>query len=220
MHEIRNGIDQHAATCTDMMELILSKENRDSAKGANFRMIYANPETSWYGYYMDPKMPDFSKDKWKLIVKQFFEKYSGLARWHTKIINEVRLNGQYIGPTGRIWKFKKYKQKGGYWDYDVGQIRNYMIQGTAGDIIKLATIIASKRLQHIPEALLTMLVHDSQIIDVPDKYAEEVCKICIQVFNEIPELLKKYFNINFNLPIDGEGSWGKSWSEQTFKLKL
>ncbi len=215
LHEIREGIDQHAATCTGMMEMELTKDNRTDAKLFNFRAIYANPETSWYGYFMDNKMPNFSKDKWKDIVKGFFEKYAGLATWHQQIIDEVRKTGMYKGPTGRIWKFNKYPQKGGYLDYDVGQIRNYMVQGTSGDIIKLAMVVANKKrlATGLIESKQVITVHDSYIWDTPEHEAKELAKIIIEVFREIPELCQKYFGFRINCPITGEADLGLSWGD-------
>lgn len=213
-HEIRNKIDQHAATCTGMMELELNTENRNNAKTFNFRAIYANPETSWYGYFMDTNMPDFSKDKWKGIVEGFFVKYHGLAAWHDKIINEVSANGEYTGPTGRYWKFSKTLNKGA-WDYSVGQIRNYMVQGTAGDIIKVAAVIINKRRKAagLTRSKMVMCVHDSIIWDAhPDEY-RELAKINLEVFNEIPVICEKAFGFRIDIPIDGEAEAGITWGD-------
>jgi len=211
--EIRRGIDQHDRTCIDLMELELTKENRTSAKNANFRLIYANPKTSWFGFYRDPNMPDFPQGKWKVIVNGFFEKYVGLAAWHVKIINDVQHNGYLRGPTGRYWTFKKHVQKEGYLDYNTNQIRNYPVQGMAGDIIKLASIMIRKRTQHIPNQKMIMIVHDDIVFDLHPAVVEEVAVICIKTFNDIPILLEKAFNINFDLPIDGSACLGKCWGD-------
>lgn len=219
MDEIRNGVDQHAAACTDIMELPLTSENRTDAKIFNFRAIYCDENTGWYGFYMDNKMPDFSKDKWKDIVNNFFTKYNGLLRWHNRIVNEVRNNGQLRGPTGRIWRFKKYKQKGGYYDYSKAQIYNYPVQGTAGDIIKLVSVITMKRLQYLDLKKIIMIVHDSMIFDVSPKLIDDVIEICLQTMEETPQLLKKYFDIDFNVPITGEAKVGASWGT-TEKYKI
>lgn len=209
--DIRAGVDQHNVTCTEIMGLTLTKENRVLAKNGNFRMIFANPETSWYGYYMDSSMPDFTKSKWKTIVGAFHEKYCGLDEYHQQNISEVLHNGCLQGPTGRWWTFKKYEQKEVDLDYNTNQIRNYPIQGTSGDIIKLASIMIRQRTRHIPNQKMIMIVHDSVIFDLLPDVVEEVLAICIRTFNEIPIFLKKAFNINFNLPIDAEACIGTNW---------
>ena len=215
LYEIANKVDQHAATCVDIMEMELTKPNRNLAKGCNFRMIYANPETSWYGYYMDGKMPPFSQNKWKGIVKGFFEKYHGLAVWHEKIIQDVYRDGYYVGPTGRRWDFQKLAQKDRSFDYSVGQIRNYMVQGTSGDIIKLALVIINKRRKKLglTRSKLVMCVHDSLIWDTPEGEYEALARLNIEVFREIPALCKKYFNFDIPCPIDGEADAGHTWGD-------
>jgi DNA polymerase I-like protein with 3'-5' exonuclease and polymerase domains len=218
IHEVQNGIDQHAATCKDIMELEVTKGNRFTAKVCNFRMIYADPKTSWFGYHMDTNMPDFGKDKWKGIVKGFFNKYSGLAAWHDKIILHVQKYGTYTGPTGRFWNFQKYEQADMSWDYSTGQIRNYMVQGTSADIIKVAGVIINKRRKQagLTRSKMVMWVHDSIIWDTPEDEAERLAKINIEVFREIPAICKKAFNFDMIVPIDGEAELGPlNWGDVT-----
>lgn len=210
--EIKSGQDQHAYTCEHLMELPVTKENRGNAKIFNFRAIYADPNTAAYAYYMDTKMPNFSQKKWNNVVEGFFDKYSGMVKAHEQWIKEVRKTGQLTGPTGRIWKFRK-EQKRGYWDYSVTKPRNYPVQGSSGDLIKLALIKIRARISHVPNALLTMTVHDSIILDIEEQHIEEVARICINTFRELPQLAKKYFNWDISVPIDGEAEYGPSWGD-------
>jgi DNA polymerase-1 len=211
IQEILEGRDQHAYTCTNMMELPLTKENRTDAKIFNFRAIYANPETAAYAYCMDARMPDFSQRKWDKILEAFFTHYKGMVQAHARWVQEVRREGVFTGPTGRQWVFKK-KRKKGVLDYSVSDIYNYPVQGTAGDIIKLALIKIRK--QMIERKLRTMLVntvHDSIIFDAPEDEVEEIGNIALSVFQSIPELLERYFNWRITVPIVGEVQYGPSW---------
>ena len=214
MQEIQSGVDQHADTCTspDMMNLPLTKENRTNAKLFNFRAIYANPHTASYAYYMDEKLPNFSKKRWETIMQGFFTKYAVMGRVHQDWIKEVRKTGRLVGPTGRVWNFQKYPMNDGSMDYKVTQIRNYPVQGTAGDVIKMAIVQIRKQLmKKYPHALMVMTVHDSIIFDLARDY-EEVARICIDVFNNIPELMLRYFNWEMSVPIDGEAELGINWA--------
>lgn len=216
LNEIRGGQDQHAFTCTssDLMNLPLTKENRTDAKIFNFRAIYCDPSTAPYAYYMDTKMPDFSQKRWEHIVTGFFRKYAGLSRWHDEIIAEVRRNGILTGPTGRYWKFNKQLKRGGYQDYNVAQIRNYPVQGTSGDVIKLALVIIRKRAAKLcPRSKFIMTVHDSLIWDSPLTEVRDLAKINIEVFREIPQLTLKHFGFLINCPIDGEADFGPTWGQ-------
>lgn len=208
--EIKKGVDQHSDTCTSLMELPLTKENRNDAKIFNFRAIYADPSNAAYAYWKDPRMPDFSKKKWEEILEGFFNKYYGMSQAHVRWVNEVRKTGQLTGITGRIWDFQKQMRYGGVLDYSVTQIRNYPVQGTAGDLIKLALIYIRKRIKQY-NACLTMTVHDSIILDVEDKDVEVVSRICLETFQEIPDFVKKHFGYTMSVPIDGEIEIGPTW---------
>lgn len=211
LQEIRDGTDQHAASCTTLMELPLTKANRQDAKIFNFRAIYANPETAAYAYFMDNKMPSFTMAKWQTIMEGFYKKYSGMFQAHEEWVRTVRRDGEIIGPTGRRWLFSKVNKKG-IWDYSVTQIRNYPVQGTAGDLIKLALVYIRKRLlREYPSALMVMTVHDSIIFDLIDDIVEAVARICIDTFQELPDLAKKHFNWTIPCPITGEAEAGPSW---------
>lgn len=218
--EVRDGVDQHAATCTNLMELELTKANRQDAKIFNFRAIYCNPKSGAYAYYMDPKMPSFSQKKWDGIVESFFEKYAGLQRWHDAIEKEVRKTGQLTGPTGQQWVFKKEKKKQGYYDYSKEKIYNYPVQGTSGALIKLALVTIRNRAKHLKNKKFIMTVHDSLIWDVHESEVEELGKLNLEVFQELPDLCKKHFGFHINLPIIGEATYGPTWGEQTGEITL
>lgn len=218
--EIRDGSDAHAATCVDIMELPLTESNRQDAKICNFRMLYCNPKSGAYAYYMDARMPNFPQSKWDSIVEGFFLKYRGLAAWHERLVKEVRQTGQLRGPTGQRWVFQKELKKQSYWDYSVEKIRNYPVQGLSGALIKLAIIIIRKRSKHLKNKKFIMTVHDSLIWDVADQEVEELAKINLEVFKELPDLCKKYFNFYINIPIKGEAQWGKTWGDTPHELIL
>lgn len=155
-------------------------------------------------------MPDFSKQKWENILAAFFKKYGGMSQAHQEWIAEVRRTGQLRGITGRIWQFHKERQYGGYEDYSVTKIRNYPVQGTAGDIIKLALVYIKKRSRQY-DYVLTMTVHDSIIIDIGERDIHAVATICKETFQEIPDLVKKHFGYQMRVPIDGEIEIGPNW---------
>jgi DNA polymerase-1 len=217
--DLWRGVDPHNYACTELMELDLTDANRNDAKIFNFRAIYVEQANAAYAYYMDTKMPAFSKKKWGIIIDRFFEVYPEIDVQHQIWVNEVRKNGQLVGPTGRIWKFDKV-QKRGYMDYSVSQIYNYPVQGSAGDIIKLCIVkIAHDLRKYNMKALMCNTVHDSIIFDSPESEVQDLGEICVKHFRKVPEYLLQYFNWELKVPIDGEVQFGPSWGDMK-ELKL
>ena len=212
IHEINNGIDQHAAACVDLMERELTKENRNDAKIFNFRMIF---DGSAYGFYMDNKMPNFTQKKWTTIVDRFKEKYRALFTYHSKNLMEVRNSGGWLrAQSGRYYRFHKRYKQGHGWDYSPSQVANKLIQAMAAEIMKLAIIHIRRKLKPMPEVLLIDQVHDSIIIDCPEKYVDKVATICYNVFIELPVLIEKYLTGKpFNVLLEGEVDVGPTWGE-------
>ena len=169
---------------------------------------------------MDSKMPSFSQKKWDGIVEDFFQKYAGLQAWHDEIEKTVRKTGYLTGPTGQVWAFQKERKKQGYFDYSKEKIYNYPVQGTSGALIKLALITIRKRSEHLKQKKFVMTVHDSLIWDVHESELEELAKINLSVFQELPDLCKKYFGFYINVPITGEAQWGGSWGNMINELTL
>ena len=209
--EISNGVDQHAAACTELMGLKLTKGNRQDAKIFNFRMIYADENSAAWAFHYDPVMPKFSLRKWEKIVTNFFDKYSGLLEWHKQILQEVYKSGGYLsGPTGLTWQFEKQNKKNGPRDYNKGQIYNYPVQGISAQVLKLASIQALNKTKDL-DAKLIMMVHDSLIWDVVKKDLDKLANRSYNIFIGLPTSLSKFFNIDFNVPLTGEIKVGPSW---------
>lgn len=211
MEEILNDRDPHAATGRDVFK---GKGTRTDWKIFNFRMIYGG---SAYSFFMDTKMPSFSQKKWTQIVEAFYEKYYGLKRWHDSLVESViRNNGLLINPTGRRFLFTKAQGRYGE-EYRRPQILNYPVQSLAtGDIIPLvmvyvASTIKARRLR----AKLVNQVHDSIIYDCHEEDADEVARIMLHYFRAIPDLMRKHYNMNFNVPMDGEIKMGRNWYDTT-----
>ena len=214
--ELNEGRDAHSANCVELMELPLTKENRQDTKIFNFRMIFADPSIAPYAYYRDPRMPDFPLAKWEQIVQNFLTKYAGLAEWHNQLYRTVCETGKLIGPLGQTWQFNKHQKRDGSLEYNKSQIFNYPVQGTAGAIIKLAAVIIQKKLKDIAhECHLVMLVHDSLVFDAKAKHVDRISKTCLDTFREIPTLVNKFFNYHINVPIMGEVKYGPNWASMT-----
>lgn len=94
------------------------------------------------------------------------------------------------------------------------KIKNYKIQGLAGEIIYLIIGELSRRLLGNSNCLLINTVHDSVILDVHVSILDEVNKMLIEVMELAPTLFERTFGIKFNLPTHGEVENGVTWGSK------
>lgn len=58
------------------------------------------------------------------------------------------------------------------------------------------------------EALLVSTVHDSIVVDCPEKMCYTIRDILTQAVEEVPSYCKRVWNYNFTLPLKCEVQWG------------
>lgn len=190
--EINSGIDQHSASCTELMEQELTKDNRTDAKIFNFRMIYGGTH---YGYYMDTRMPNFSLSKWKRIVSTFNSKYVGLANYNARNIETVLKGGQVLLFTGRRFVFNKTLWKDGIWQYNERQIKNFPVQGLAGgDLLPLVCCMIRRGMKKMKlKSKLFITVHDSIGFDALKSELGKLHALCMNVADNLAGYIKAYW---------------------------
>ena len=221
MREIIDGVDCHL---DNAIRFFGDAKYRQDAKIFTFRLLYGG---SAYAFYMDPKMPDFTKKRWHEICDAYCRKYAVLTAWQENNIRQVAMDkGWLYSPTGRIYRIPKeeHKKYPGTYVYKDTCIKNYPVQGTAtGDIVPLAMHVMSKRIQLKPIDYMSTnwmgQVHDSMILDTIHQELLRTAKLGIQVFEDLPEIISKYWGVNFNLPMTGEATCGPNYGDQTWSLK-
>lgn len=167
---------------------------------------------SAYSYANDPDFTDVSRSEkyWQKVIDAFYEKYSGLAKWHTEIVQQVTLTGQLVMPTGRIYTYER--DKWGKWPETT--IKNYPVQGLGADIMAIARVSFSKRFKVANiKGLQVNTVHDSIVCDIEESELIPVTKMFHEVFTDLPSNFEKMFKVKFNLPLRCEVSAGNNMKE-------
>jgi DNA polymerase-1 len=216
IEEINSGVDQHTAACIspDLMNLPFSKENRFKTKIFNFRMIYRGQA---YGFYMDNNMPNFTLKRWSEICTGFFNKYYGLDRWHYESQTHVMLEGEYTLPTGRKFIFIKDDNM----EYSERKIANYPVQGLAGaDILPLLGVMIRRGLKSKGlKSKYILTVHDSLVLDVCSGERSRVKKLIANCVASLQQAVSRYYNIDWNVRLEGEIEYGKNYGELGHTVK-
>ena len=204
--EIINQVDQH-----NLNKEMFNLPTRFIAKIFVFRLMYGG---SAYSYAKDPDFTFVSTSEkfWQKVIDKFYDKYTGLAQWHTKILQEVTQTGQLVMPTGRIYTFERDKR--GEWP--ITTIKNYPVQGLGADVMAMIRVSFMKRFKNanIPGYLVNT-VHDSIVLDIPEASTKQVVQLFNSVFLDFPTNFHRFFGTKFDLPLRCEISCGSNMKQLT-----
>jgi DNA polymerase I len=197
------GRDLHTETACRITGLApeeITKEQRSSAKICNFGLLYgAGPATlqkqavAQYGVDMELS---YAKE----LVLKFRDSYPTLYKW--QVATGEGTTKHVLTATGR----RRFLV--GFNDKFTTRI-NTRVQGTAGDITKLALAYLWEHIEKAPsgEVYILAVVHDEIVLEVKDDFISKWATIlqgCMQnAGNEIC----------YTVPIVAEVGIGKSWAE-------
>lgn len=182
-------------------KLPAGEEGRLIAKIFVFRLIYGG---SAYSYANDPSFMEVSSSEkyWQKVIDAFYDKYQGIYNWHIKILQEVTLNQRLIMPTGRAYDFFPKGGARGEIKWPTTTIKNYPVQGLGADLMAIARVDFAKRFWNSGlEGKLRSTVHDSIVIDVPNKNSDTIISMFYKVFEDIPKNFAQIFGVCYNLPL-------------------
>ena len=205
MNELWGGFDLHTDNQT---RFILP--SRHVAKFFIFRILFGGTE---FGFAKDPDFYEckFSISQWKEVIRKFYDKYQGIAEWHEKILREAKASGQLIMPHGRVYPFTRIQRRG-EWVWPETEIKNYPVQGLGADLMTLFRVLVWTEIKRREiEALMVSSVHDSLVIDTPEKNVEEVLTIKQNCATIVGIEFEKRFGIEYNLPFRIECQVGKDF---------
>lgn len=210
--EIRDGVDIHDEN-RRAFRLGDGKPGRLVAKIFKFRLIYGG---SAWSYANDPTFASVSRrvDFWEGVINQYYEKYSGVKRWHDNLLKTVKERGYIDVPSGRFYEFKP-EFRNGDWKWPLTQIKNYPVQGFGADLVMLARIRAKQLLSGQSQVDFVQTVHDSVVVDTPKEKCYTVCMALKQAVEDVPQLCQQYFNYKFSLPLTCEVQVGTNKKEMT-----
>jgi DNA polymerase I-like protein with 3'-5' exonuclease and polymerase domains len=82
------------------------------------------------------------------------------------------------------------------------------------DLMAIVRVLVRKYLMQAKlEAKLICTIHDSIDVDCPDHEVPKVVEIFNRAFKETPDVLKRTWGIDFNVPFYGEVLTGKNFKD-------
>jgi len=198
-----SGEDIHTRTASEIFGVfpgMVSEEMRRQAKVINFGVIYG---MSPFGLARELGI---SQKKAKEYIDGYFSRFSGVRTFIEEILDTARERGYVTTLLNR----RRYIPEISSSNAQVRQFAERMavntpIQGTAADLIKVAMLNISSRIQEKKfSSSMIMQVHDELVFDVPVGEREEVMEIVTFEMENV---------ITLKIPIRVEIASGKNWNE-------
>ena len=195
------GEDIHTAVACELFGVksdAINLQMRRVAKTVNFGIIYG---MSAFG--LSSRL-GIAKWKAKDYIDKYFLQFPDVKAYLDGIVSEAKKSGYTVSILGRRRVIPELKSA----DYRKRQFgeraaMNMPLQASAADIIKLAMLRVSKKLEGM-ESKLILQVHDELIIQSP---AREVDAVCVMLKAEMEGAMK------LKVPLIAEVKTGKNWLE-------
>ncbi len=198
----RKGLDPHKQTAQAIFQKTkISEEERQIAKTLNYGTVYGGGANM-----VQSKLPNLTEDEARDFLYRFYRTYPGLKRWQ----QEVTEGAPTVVIEGVEYKISKSVL--GRIRYVDPRLRNALIntpvQASGSDLQKMALgrLFEKLTLPKYSNFKLINAVHDSILLEVPDKQAREAAKLLQGVMEEAGNEMLKV------IPCLTEVKVGKDWS--------
>ena len=202
LEAFRGGQDIHAATAAKIFRTPIdqvTKDQRRRAKTANFGIIYG---ISAFGLSQQLDCP---RAEAKALIDDYFAAFPQVIDFIESQKQFAREHGYVETLFGRRRYLADINSRNAtVRSFAERNAVNSPIQGTAADIIKMAMITISKRLNEFndPRLQLTMQIHDELCFNVPENLIEQVQQMVVNEMQNIVQL---------TVPLIAEAGSGHNW---------
>lgn len=195
------GRDIHASTAArvfNMPQEMVTSEMRSYAKAVNFGIVYG------IGAFSLSKDIGVSVQEAGDYIKEYLRNYSGVDAYMKRVAEEAKEQGYVETIFGRRRYLPELKSTNfNMRAFGERVARNMPIQGAAADIIKIAMIRVSDRLEreHL-QAKLILQVHDELLVECPEREAEQVKALLTEEMESA---------VSLSVPMRADAHYGKTW---------
>lgn len=178
--------------------------DRLAAKRFMFKMIYGGTAKG-FSTDADFLYLKMSVDAWQEVIDAFYDKYKGIARWHSQLIAGVLKTGEYETPSGRVLNFKDILDRPEW--YLIPKIKNYPVQSFGSDLVLLARVsLFNRLLSKNFKSLLINTIHDSIVLDIYKEEWYNINMIVKEVFKDLPENIRNIWKFDLGMKVSVEAS--------------
>lgn len=203
LEAFHQGKDIHTSTAARIFHIpeeMVTPDQRRKAKTANFGIIYG---ISAYGLSQRLRIP---RSEAQEIISEYFKSFPKVREYMDNMIEKAKQTGYVETIRGR----KRYLPDINSKNQTVKGIAernaiNAPIQGSAADIIKMAMINISNRLNREGiSSKMVLQVHDELVFDVVPQEVDKIMKIAKEEMEGV---------ISLSIPLTSDCNYGKNWLE-------
>ncbi|MCL2080164.1 MAG: DNA polymerase I [Oscillospiraceae bacterium] len=199
----KNGEDIHTVTASQVFDVPVGEITatyRNRAKAVNFGIVYGiSPFSLGNDIGVTPKEA-------KAYIDSYLEKYSGVREYMREVVASAKQKG-YVSTLFNRRRDMPELKSSNFNTRSFGErvALNMPIQGTAADIMKIAMINVSRRLEaENLSARLILQVHDELIAECPFSEAEKAAEIMREEMENAAAL---------SVPLIAQTRIGRSWHD-------
>ena len=201
----KNNEDIHSLTASQIFNIDIKKvtqEQRRKAKAINFGIIYG---ISQYGL---AKQINVSNHEAEQFLNAYFAKFPEIKLYMDQTIKFCRKTGYVNNIFGRRSHFININDK----NYNVRNFQeraaiNAPIQGSAAELMRLAMIRLSKKLNDKKTKML-LQIHDELIFETPKEEEKRISKIIIDEMSSVAKSDYHSFSIPLTVDLNSGDNWG------------
>lgn len=195
------GRDIHTSTAArvfGMPQELVTSEMRSKAKAVNFGIVYG------IGAFSLSKDIGVTRKEADAYIKEYLRNYAGVDAYMKQVVEEAKERGYVETLFGRRRYLPELKSTNfNMRAFGERVARNMPIQGTAADIIKIAMIRVSDRLEREGlKARLILQVHDELIVECPEEERDRVKELLTQEMEGA---------VSLSVPMVAEAASGRTW---------
>ena len=197
--------DIHSLTASQIFNIDIKKVTQDQrrkAKAINFGIIYG---ISQYGL---AKQINVSNHEAEEFLNAYFSKFPEIKIYMDRTIKFCRKSGYVSNIFGRRSHFMNINDK----NYNVRNFQeraaiNAPIQGSAAELMRLAMIRLSKRLNGQKTKML-LQIHDELIFETPKEEVKRISKIITEEMSSVAKSDQHSFSIPLTVDLNSGDNWG------------
>jgi len=195
----RDGRDFHSETAAHHYGEDFTSEQRVLAKNINFGIGY------WQSAYSFSEMYGIPIKEAEAYVNSWREQFSTYVAWSKSVHGQILDTGELRSMFGRKRRFHLITNQNK--DHALKEGSNFVIQSPASDFHLHAAIMLHSMLKGMAHILI--IVHDSIVLEVINKYVDLVQEKVREVMEGIPAMKLNWTDIPFKVDIGVGPSWGE-----------